>query len=100
MPESGPGGRPEIAPAVPALPPSLAVVVRREGKRVHFFAILRRMSCYYVTKNSRGANFRVSPEGVKRMDALNKNGGIRGRFPIAARLHGCRRYSSAGAVAE
>jgi hypothetical protein len=49
-----------------------------------FFRHFEAHSGDYVTKNSPGANFRVSPEGVKRMDALNENGGIRGRFLIAA----------------
>ncbi len=54
------------------------------GKVSPFFRHFEAHSGDYVTKNSPGANFRVSPEGVKRMDALNENGGIRGRFLIAA----------------
>ncbi|MGE4617255.1 MAG: hypothetical protein AAEJ43_09595, partial [Gammaproteobacteria bacterium] len=40
-------------------------------------------------KNSSGTNFRDSPEGVTRRDALNKTMAHLDRYPNAARLHGC-----------
>ena len=48
----------------------------------------------YVMKYSSGTNIRESPVGVKRWDALNKNGGTMGRFSTATRPLGWGKYDS------
>ena len=53
------------------------------GKSRTVFRSFEANSGDYLTKNSSGTNFRVSPEGVKRRDALNRMIGKMDRFPTA-----------------
>ena len=54
------------------------------GKSRPAFRSFEANSGNYSTKNSSGTNFRASPEGVKRRDALNKMIGKMDRFPATA----------------